>query len=640
MDAAERQRLLVAWNDTAAEYPREAGLAALFEAQAARSPAAVAVVCEPAQLSYGELDRRANQLAAYLRKRGVTVGTPVGLCVQRSLDLVVGMLGILKAGGAYVPLDPSYPRERLAFMVEDTRVPVVLAQRSVLALLPASGADVVLLDTAWEEVARESHAPLHVEVPAESLAYVMYTSGSTGQPKGVCVPQRAVARLVLGSRFARWGADEVFLQLAPICFDAATFELWGALLHGAKLVLFPAQPPTVDALKDVLVRHGVTTLWLTAALFEALSAARPDALDGVRQLLAGGDVLPPAAVRERLARGGVLVNGYGPTEGTTFTCCHVMEGRVAPGPIPIGRPIANTRVYVVDAGLRPVPVGVPGELLIGGDGLAWGYQGQAALTAERFIPDPFAQAPGGRLYRTGDRVRYREDGALEFLERLDGQVKVRGYRVEPGEVEEALRQHPAVAEAAVVARPDPAGGKRLVAYAVARAGEALDSRGLRAFLAESLPEFMVPSALMPLAALPLTPVGKLDRAALPEPEVARPAGSAFVEPTSALERQVAGLWAKVLGVERVGVEDHFFADLGGSSMSVVKACALLRDELKRDVPATRFFEHPTVRAFTLSLERDGDAAADTQDNEAHVDRAQQRRQAIRRQGRRGNHGNG
>ena len=639
MDAAERRRLLVEWNDTAVDYPREACLAALFEAQAARTPDAVAAECEDARLTYGELDRRANQLAGYLRKRGVGPGTPVGLCVQRSLELVVGMLGILKAGGAYVPLDPTYPRERLAFMVEDSRLPVVLAQRSVLELLPAGDAAVVLLDEAWSEVARESEAPLHVTVPAESLAYVMYTSGSTGRPKGVCVPQRAVARLVLGSRFARWGADEVFLQLAPICFDAATFELWGALLHGSKLVLFPPRTPTVDSLQDVITRHGVTTLWLTAALFEAISASRPEALDGVRQLLAGGDVLPPAVVRERLSRGGVLVNGYGPTEGTTFSCCHVMEGSVAEGAIPIGRPIANTRVYVVDGGLLPVAVGVPGELLIGGDGLAWGYQGRPELTAERFIPDPFGTDAGGRLYRTGDSVRYREDGTLEFLGRLDAQVKVRGYRVEPGEVEEALRKHAAVAEAVVVARPDPAGGKRLVAYAVPRAGETLEPRALRAFLAESLPEFMVPSALVPLSALPLTPVGKLDRAALPEPDVARPAGSTFAEPSTALERQVAELWAKVLGVERVGVEDHFFADLGGSSMSVVKACALLRDTLKRDVPATRFFEHPTVRAFVMSLERDGESAADTQDNEAHVDRAQQRRQAIRRQGRRGNHGN-
>ncbi|WP_255663135.1 non-ribosomal peptide synthetase [Myxococcus sp. RHSTA-1-4] len=639
MDSAERQRLLVEWNDTRAEYPREACLAELFEAQAARTPDAVAAECVDSRLTYGELDRRANQLAWYLRKHGVGQGTPVGLCVQRSLELVVGMLGILKAGGAYVPLDPTYPRERLAFMVEDTRLPVVLAQRSVLELLPSGSATVVLLDEAWSDVAREPESSPSIRVPAESLAYVMYTSGSTGRPKGVCVPQRAVARLVLGSRFARFGPEEVFLQLAPICFDAATLELWGALLHGARLVLFPPTTPTVDSLKDVLVRHGVTTLWLTAALFEAISAARPDALDGVRQLLAGGDVLPPAVVRERLARGGIMVNGYGPTEGTTFTCCHVMEGSIADGPVPIGRPIANTRVYVVDRGLRLVPPGVPGELLIGGDGLAWGYLGRPELTAERFIPDAFGPESGGRLYRTGDQVRYREDGTLEFLGRMDAQVKVRGYRVEPGEVEEALRKHPAVAEAVVVAKPDPAGGKRLVAYAVPRHGETLEPRALRTFLAESLPEFMVPSALVPLAALPLTPVGKLDRAALPEPDVARPSGSTFAEPTTALERRLAELWAKVLGVERVGVEDHFFADLGGSSMSVVKACALLRDELKRDVPATRFFEHPTVRAFAMSLEGDGEVT-DSRDNEAHVDRAQQRRQAIRRQGRRGNHGNG
>ncbi|WP_281404514.1 non-ribosomal peptide synthetase [Pyxidicoccus fallax] len=639
MDAAERQRLLVEWNDTTAAYPREACLAELFEAQAARTPDAVAAECGEARLTYGELDRRANQLAWYLRGRGVGPGTPVGLCVQRSLELVVGMLGILKAGGAYVPLDSTYPRERLAFMVEDTRLSVVLAQRSVLELLPSGSATVVLLDEAWSEVAREPETSPGIRVPAESLAYVMYTSGSTGRPKGVCVPQRAVARLVLGSRYARFGPEEVFLQLAPICFDAATFELWGALLHGSRLVLFPPTTPTVDSLKDVLVHHGVTTLWLTAALFEAISAARPDALDGVRQVLAGGDVLPPAVVRERLARGGILVNGYGPTESTTFACCHVMEGSLADGPVPIGRPIANTRVYVVDRGLRLVPPGVPGELLIGGDGLAWGYLGRPELTAERFVPDAFGPEEGGRLYRTGDQVRYREDGTLEFLGRMDAQVKVRGYRVEPGEVEEALRKHPAVAEAVVVAKPDPAGGKRLVAYAVPRQGETLEPRALRTFLAESLPEFMVPSALVPLTALPLTPVGKLDRAALPEPDVARPAGSTFAEPTTALERQLAELWAKVLGVERVGVEDHFFADLGGSSMSVVKACALLRDELKREVPATRFFEHPTVRAFAMSLEGDGETA-DARDNEAHVDRAQQRRQAIRRQGRRGNQGNG
>ncbi|MCY1078492.1 non-ribosomal peptide synthase/polyketide synthase [Archangium lansingense] len=640
MDAAEQRRLLIEWNSTRVDYPRDACLSALFEAQAERTPDAVAVELGDQRLTYRELDRRANQLARHLLRRGVGSGTPVGLCVQRSLELVVGTLGILKAGGAYVPLDPTYPRERLAFMVEDTRVPVVLAQRSVLPVLPESGAAVVLLDEGWTEVAREPEDSPGVRVPGEALAYVMYTSGSTGRPKGVCIPQRAVARLVLGSSFARWGPDEVFLQLAPICFDAATFELWGALLHGARLILFPPHTPTVDELKAVLDRHGVTTLWLTAALFEQISAMRPEALQGVRRLLAGGDVLPPAAVRERLSRGGVLVNGYGPTENTTFTACHVMEGVAPEGAIPIGQPIANTWVYVVDRELRPVPVGVPGELLMGGDGLAWGYLGRPELTAERFIPDPFGLEPGGRLYRSGDRVRHRADGTLEFLGRLDAQVKVRGFRVEPGEVEEALRKHPDVAETVVVARPDPAGGKRLVAYAVPRSGQVLDSRALRVFLAERLPEHMVPAAIMPLAALPLSPNGKVDRGALPEPEVSRPAGVEFVEATTPLEQRIAGVLAKVLGVERVGVEDHFFADLGGNSMSVVKACALLREELKRDVPATRFFEHSTVRALAASLERDGEAVADEQDNEVHEDRAEQRRQAFRRQGRRRDRGNG
>ncbi|MBU8900321.1 amino acid adenylation domain-containing protein [Corallococcus sp. M34] len=640
MDDAERRRLMVSWNGPRTEFPREACLATLFEAQVARTPDAFAVEFEGVRLTYRELDRRGNQLARYLLRRGITPGTPVGLCVRRSLELIIGTVGIIKAGAAYVPLDPTYPRDRLAYMVGDTRLPVILVQRAVLDVLPEGNASVVILDDQEGELASEREDSPGITVPPESLAYIMYTSGSTGRPKGVCVPQRGVARLVLGQSYLQWGPSEVFTQLAPICFDVATMEIWGALLHGSRLVVLPPRPPTAEELKDLVARCGVTVLWLTAALFESVAVTRPDVVDGVRQFMSGGDALSPAAVRERLSRGGLMVNGYGPTEVTTFTTCAVMEGSIPEGSVSIGKPIANTQVYVVDRRLHPVPVGVPGELLAGGEGIAWGYLGRPELTAERFIPDPFSDEPGARLYRTGDSVRWREDGTLEFLGRIDTQVKVRGYRVEPGEVEEVLRRHPAVGEAVVVARPDPAGGKRLIAYAVPRAGETLDARVLKAALVEALPEFMVPSVVVPLDRMPVSPNGKVDRAALPEPEVARAPGATFVAPTTEMERKVAELWSRVLGVEDIGVEDHFFTDLAGSSMSVVKACTLFREEMKRDVPATRFFEHSTVRAFAAALERDAEESAEPQDNEAHEDRAAQRRQAIRRQGRRGNQGNG
>ena len=474
----ERHRLLVEWNATRTGFPRDATVHALFAAQAARTPEAVAVSFEGTRLTYGELDRRANALAHHLRARGVNVGTPVGLCVERSVEMVVGVLGILKAGGAYVPLEPASPPERLAFLLEDTAVPVVLAQPDVLPRLPeVPGMSVVRLDAALAASEREEAPPC--TVAAGEPAYVMFTSGSTGRPKGVCVPHRAVVRLVMETGYARFGADEVFLQLAPLAFDASTFELWGSLLHGARLVVFPPHAPSLEELGGVLRREGVTSLWLTAGLFEQMVAHHPEALNGVRQLLAGGDVLPVGAVRARLERGGVLVNGYGPTENTTFTCCHVMKtpGDAGPGAVPIGRPIANTRVYVLDARMQPVPAGVPGELYTGGDGLALGYLGRPELTAERFVPDAFSDEPGARLYRTGDRVRWRPDGVLEFLGRLDGQVKLRGFRIEPGEVEAALRQHPSVREAVVVAREDGPGGKRLVAYVVPTAIPLSPGRG-------------------------------------------------------------------------------------------------------------------------------------------------------------------
>ncbi|MCY1015549.1 non-ribosomal peptide synthase/polyketide synthase [Pyxidicoccus sp. MSG2] len=601
MAEAERHRLLVEWNATRTDYPRDATLPALFAAQAARTPDAVAVAFGDLRLTYRELDRRANGLAHHLRALGVRTGTPVGLCVERSLELVVGVLGILKAGGAYVPLDPSHPRERLALLLDDTGVPWVLASPELLPRLPETlGLQVVPLGAVTTE--RED-AP-RTGVTAGDLAYVVYTSGSTGRPKGVGVPHRAVVRLVMGADYARFGPDEVFLQLAPLAFDASTFELWGSLLHGARLVMFPPHTPSLEELGQALRRERVTTLWLTAGLFEQMVSLQPEALEGVRQLLAGGDVLPPGAARERLARGvGVLVNGYGPTEGTTFTCCHVMRTPEDVGPtVPIGRPIANTRVYVLDATLRPVPLGVPGELYAGGDGVALGYLGRPELTAEHFVPDAFSTEPGARLYRTGDRVRWRANGTLEFLGRLDGQLKVRGYRIEPGEVEAALRLCSDVRDAVVVAREDGASGRRLVAYVVPTTpGATLASTVLRDFLKQRLPEPMVPSAFVPLEALPLTANGKVDRRALPVPDstVAEPRPDSA--PRTATEELLADLWARLFGLERVGVEEDFFA-LGGHSLVATRLVAWVRDTFGVELPVRRVFEAPTVSSLATTLD--------------------------------------
>nr|AWI62629.1 nonribosomal peptide synthetase [Cystobacter sp.] len=462
--------LLSGWNDTAGTSS-ERCIHELFAEQVARTPEAVALVSGERTLSYRELDERSDKLARRLRQWGVAGDVPVALCMERGVELVVVLLGILKAGGCYVPLDPAYPAARLAFMLEDTRAPVLITQAHLVSRVPPHGAKTLIVDEVLGEE-RTLDAALEqgglAATPAH-LAYIMYTSGSTGQPKGVAVPHRAVVRLVKGGAYARFGPERVFLQLAPISFDASTFEIWGALLHGARLVLAPPGLQAPEAIAEAIQRHGVTTLWLTAGLFHQIVEQQPEALRSLQELLAGGDVLSVAHVRKLLAQPGgpAVINGYGPTECTTFTCCHRVEPADLSSPsIPIGRPIGQTRIYICDRYLRPVPVGVYGELYVGGAGLARGYWGRSPLTAERFIPDPFSGRPGERLYRTGDIVRYRPDGTVEFLQRSDTQVKIRGFRIELGEVEAELLGHPAVEAAAVVAREDVPGDKRLAAYVV------------------------------------------------------------------------------------------------------------------------------------------------------------------------------
>ncbi|MBV9111152.1 MAG: amino acid adenylation domain-containing protein, partial [Gemmatimonadetes bacterium] len=489
MDAAERALVLDALNRTAADYPR-VPIDALFREQAARTPDAVAAVLGDEAVTYAELDDRSNRLARHLRRLGVGHEARVGICLERGVEMVVAILAALKAGGAYVPLDPGYPAGRLAFMLADSGVAVLVTEETpASALSLPADLPVVRVDADAAAIAAESPEAVESGAGPRSLAYVIYTSGSTGTPKGVAVEHRSVVRLVRGANYADLGPDEVILQAAPVSFDASTLEIWGALLNGGRMVMVPGATPSLEELGRAIVHHGVTTMWLTAGLFQAMVEERAGDLRGVRQLLAGGDVLPVEAVRRLRERapGCRVINGYGPTENTTFTCCYPVPPGWSGASVPIGFPVSNTRVYVLDEALRPVPVGIAGELYAAGHGVARGYLNRPELTDERFVPDPFSAEPGARMYRTGDRVRLRADGAVEYLGRLDEQVKVRGFRIELGEVESALACHPAVAECAVAALADGAAGKRLVAYVVGAA----DAHALRAHLKLSLPDYMV-----------------------------------------------------------------------------------------------------------------------------------------------------
>ncbi|RKH18898.1 amino acid adenylation domain-containing protein [Corallococcus sp. CA047B] len=610
---AEHLQLVRTFNQTRTDFPREHCIHELFEAQAKKTPDAVAVVFEDQRLTYRELDQRANQLGHHLRSMGVGPEVLVGLCVERSLELVVGLLGILKAGGAYLPLDPNYPEERLAFMLEDTGTPLLLTQRHLVERLPARRPQVLLLDEGLSSMAGESiPAPVSGAGP-ESLAYVVYTSGSTGRPKGVCVVHRGVVRLVKETRYAHFSETETFLHLASLSFDASTFELWGPLLNGGRLVVFPVERPTLATIGEVVRREGVTTLWLTASLFNAVMDAQPEVLRPLRQLLVGGEALSVPHVKRALEvlPGVRLINGYGPTESTTFACCHTITEADGVTSIPLGRPIANTEAYVLDRHARPVPVGVAGELYLGGDGLARGYLNRPELTAGAFVPHPFSADPRARLYKTGDLVRVRPDGNLEFLGRLDHQVKLRGFRIELGEIEEQLGRHPSIREVVVLAREDVPGEKRLVAYLVAHEGTLPGAGELRSYLQGKLPEFMVPAAFVELPALPLSSNGKVDRKALPPPDLASADPErAFVGPRTPVEETLVALWAELLSVPRVGVFDSFFA-LGGHSLLAMKVLGRVRTAFGIDVPLRALFEGPTTAALAQHVEAALRARGDT-----------------------------
>nr|QEO73798.1 AMP-dependent synthetase and ligase [uncultured bacterium] len=549
----------------------------IFEDLVARTPDATAVLSSAGRMTYAELDARANRMAHLLIENGVGPDVMVGLCMQRSADMVVAVLAVVKAGGAYLPIDPDYPADRLAFMLADSGASVVVTQPHVQHEFDGYP---VVLDT--DAAGFPSTRP-DVAVTQGNLLYAMYTSGSTGTPKGVLVEHRSVPRLVLDPGYVHIGPSDVVAQFASISFDAATFEIWGALLNGAQLALAPPGVLSAEELARFLSWSGTTVLWLTAGMFHEVVDANVSMLSGLRWLLAGGDVLSPSHCAKVRANcpGTRLVNGYGPTEGTTFTACHQIQD-IPATVIPIGSPIEGTYVQVLDDAMRPATTG---ELYIGGEGLARGYLNQPGLTAQRFV----AAANGERLYRSGDLVRLSETGELEFLGRADDQVKIRGFRVEPGEIESALRTHPDVLDVVVVARRTDTGDKRLVAYVVSD-GEP----PLRDYLAGRLPAYLVPSAFVQMDRLPLNPNGKVDRHALPAP-----VGSVTGLDESGgdpVVRTVTRVWAEVLGVPGVGPDDDFFA-LGGDSLLAVRALSRIHSALGVALPAKTLFDAPTAAAF-------------------------------------------
>jgi amino acid adenylation domain-containing protein len=612
LTAPERHQLLYDFNDTVTGFPSALCIPQLFEQQVEKTPDAIALVYEQQQLTYRQLNQRANQLAHHLQSLGVGPEVIVGVCVERSIDMVVGLLGILKAGGAYLPLDPSYPQERLAFMLEDVQAPLLLTQESLADDLPANWAQMLLLEDLPDLLSTwPTQTPTYTAEP-KNLVYVIYTSGSTGIPKGVMAEHSAVARLVKDSPYIDFSSQQVFFQLAPITFDAATFELWGALLNGARLALAGSNHLSLEEIAQQLQRQQVSTLWLTAGLFQVMTKRCLEAFEPVRQLLAGGDILPISEVQMLLKQWPhmLLVNGYGPTEATTFSCTYrIPTDWMGETSVPIGTPIANTQMYVLDEQKQPVPIGVVGELFIGGAGVARGYLNQPELTAEKFIADPFSDKADARLYRTGDQGRWRADGQLEYLGRKDHQVKLRGFRIELGEIEATLTQYPAVAQAVVLIQGEQADDKQLVAYIVStNEGETISLERLREHLKTKLPEYMVPTLFVMSEVLPLTVNGKIDRKALPATEGLELSSAVqYVSPQTPTQELLAQLWSEVLKQEQVGIHDNFF-ELGGHSLLATQLISRMREVFEVELPLRALFGQPTVSGLAKALQQGEQAA--------------------------------
>lgn len=607
MPAAERQKILQVWNDTKTDYGPQANLALheCFEAQVTRTPKAVAVIFEDQEQTYVQLNRHANQLAHYLQRLGVGPETRVGVFMTRSLEMVVALYAILKAGGAYVPLDPDYPPQRLAFMMSDAQVPVLLTQAARLAQLPNYEGQIVCVDQEWEVIAQESGENLYTKVSGANAAYVIYTSGSTGRPKGAVNTHQAIVNRLLWMQDAYHltPADRV-LQKTPFSFDVSVWEFFWPLLTGASLVVAQPEGHKDNAyLIDLITKAGITTLHFVPSMLHLfLQTPGVESCHTLQRVICSGEALS-AQLRDsfydRLES--LLHNLYGPTEAAVDVTVWACQPNSTWHTVPIGQPIANCQIYVLDAHLQPVPTGVPGELHIGGVGLARGYHNRPGLTAEKFIPNPFSTEPGARLYKTGDLVCYREGGILEFLGRLDFQIKIRGFRVELGEIESVLNQHPAVGRAIVMAQ-EIANDKRLVGYLVPQEGAHIKRSALRDYLRARLPEQMVPASFVTLSAFPLLPNGKINRRALPLPDTSRPdLQEAFVAPRTPVEEMLAQIWKDLLALDQVGVHDNFFT-LGGHSLLATQLVSHVRRTFQVDLPLRTIFEEPTIAGFVKAIQ--------------------------------------
>lgn len=596
---AEQQQILVDWNHTTTVYPREKTISELFERQVEQNPDAPAVRDAAKMLTYGELNRKANQVARYLQRFGAGAETTVGIAMGRSVELLIGLLAILKSGGAYVPIDVTDPGRRISTIFEDANPKAILTLKSEEELFEDHSRNMILMDADWNEIAKERAENLPPSCNGESLAYVMYTSGTTGKPKGVAVVHRGVTRLVYNPDRIPLSKTDVWLQTAPVCFDVSAFEIWGSLVNGAQLVL-PNEYFSLEELGQTIRDNQVTTLWLASALFSKMVAHNLDGLKTVKTVLTGGDVVSRIAAQEarRRLQGTRIFNGYGPTEATMFSSFfEILETTRFESPIPIGRPAPNTQIYILDEWMHPVPVGVKGEIYIGGDGLAREYYKDPVLTGHKFVQTPIA----ARLYKTGDAARWLADGNIDFLGRQDRQMKIRGFRIEPEEVEAALLRHPAVKEAVVVAVEASSGDRKLTAYIVLRNDESVTILELRTFLSRTLPAYMVPGFYVFLDALPLTNNEKVDRIALPSPDWGRPdLSSPYIEPRNQLEEIITKIWGEILERDRIGVLDDFF-ELGGESLSAIRVVSRIHDSLGVNIPLRTIFDLPTVSALSESI---------------------------------------
>jgi amino acid adenylation domain-containing protein len=610
----ETSQQLITWNETAVAYPHHLTLHELFEAQAAATPAAVALISETEQIGYGELNERANQLAHYLRELGVGPEQLIGVCCERSIEMMMAVLGVLKAGAAYVPLDPEYPAVRLVGMMADAGIEVLLTQSRIASAgasqLVSEQTRVVELDREWPAISERSDANPAPAATPDNLAYVIYTSGSTGRPKGVMVTHRALVNFTLGmARQLELRGSDRMLQFASLSFDVFAEEVFPVWSRGGAVVLVGSQWLAAGAeFTRLLARQGVTGCELPTAFWHEWMREMIETAEGppepLRFVIIGGENALRDRVKEWKEFGIPLINAYGLTEVAVTSIVYTMEPdseNETWWEFPIGRPVANTHAYILDKQLQPVPVGTVGELYIGGEGLARGYFNRPELTSEKFMPHPFSTEPGERLYRTGDLVRYLADGNIENLGRIDFQLKVRGFRVELGEIEAALDQHPAVHESVVVANGPAGGDKRLVAYVVCDESQPPSVHELKGFLKDRLPHYMVPPMFVFLDAMPLSPNGKIDRRALPDPEQTRPELQVeYVAPRTEIEGALTEIWMQLLGLEQIGIFDNFF-DLGGHSLLATKVVSRVRETFEVELPLRTIFESPTIAQLSESI---------------------------------------